>query len=160
MHIAPPAPQHHRARGSPFTSSASARARVRTPVSNDRVGWKLSSETVILLGWGPAILMQLAHPLVAAGVADHSIFLARPDQRLRRFQQTVAAMLALTFGTDEEVTQAARGITAIHDRVHGRLREEAGPFPAGTPCSTRYRAPTNFMSARSRLSRRIATASR
>ena len=31
-------------------------------------------EVVVLLGWGRAILLQLAHPLVAAGVAEHSGF--------------------------------------------------------------------------------------
>lgn len=34
------------------------------------VGWKLQREVVLLLAWGPAILLQLAHPLVARGVAS------------------------------------------------------------------------------------------
>lgn len=106
--------------------------RAPTPTSIVR---KLNSEKILLLGWGPAILMQLAHPLVAAGVANHSVFVACPAQRLQRLQQTVAAMLALTFGTDQEVARAARAINTIHDRVHGRLREPVGSFPAGTPYS-------------------------
>src|SRR3712207_4774676 len=108
-----------------------------SPVTDDNrdVVWKLNREMVLLLGWGRAILLQLAHPLVAAGVAEHSAFRARPRGRICRFAQTVSAMLALTFGTPEQVARAAAGINAIHDRVHGRLREPAGRFPAGTPYS-------------------------
>jgi uncharacterized protein (DUF2236 family) len=40
-------------------------------------------------------------------------------------------MLALTFGTADEVAQAARGINAIHDRVHGQLEDATGLFTAG-----------------------------
>ena len=75
--------------------------------------------------------MQFAHPLVAAGVAEHSLFLKEPRGRLRRLRRTLDAMLALTFGTAGDVARAARGINAIHDHVHGRLPEAAGPFPAG-----------------------------
>ncbi|MGH2353747.1 MAG: oxygenase MpaB family protein [Chloroflexota bacterium] len=97
----------------------------------ESVAWKINSEVVLLLGWGPAILLQFAHPLVAAGVAEHSRFLSEPKGRLRRLRHTLRAMLALTFGTREQVAQAARGINAIHDRVHGSLSKPAGPFPAG-----------------------------
>src|SRR4051794_41573800 len=41
--------------------------------------WALNREAMLLLGAGPrALLMQLAHPAVAAGVADHSDFRADP----------------------------------------------------------------------------------
>jgi hypothetical protein len=35
---------------------------------------RINAERMALAGWGRAILLQLAHPLVAAGVADHSSF--------------------------------------------------------------------------------------
>src|SRR5262249_19018114 len=38
------------------------------------VAWKLQREIILLLAWSPAILLQLAPPLVARGVADHSSF--------------------------------------------------------------------------------------
>ncbi len=44
-------------------------------------------------------------------------------------------MLRLTFGTREDATQVTGGINTIHDRIHGRLREAAGLFPAETPHS-------------------------
>jgi uncharacterized protein (DUF2236 family) len=38
------------------------------------LAWRINRETILLLGGGRALLMQVAHPLVAAGVADHSDF--------------------------------------------------------------------------------------
>ncbi len=99
---------------------------------SQEVAKKVNSEVVLLLGWGRAILLQLAHPLVASGVADHSSFNAAPRVRLRRLRETIEAMLALTFGTPEEVDRASRAINAIHDRVQGKLKESAGNIPAGT----------------------------
>lgn len=94
--------------------------------------WKIHREVVLLAGWGRAILLQLAHPLVARGVADHSAFRAERWGRARRLHGTLRTMLALTFGTPEEIARAAGGINRIHDRVHGRLRDAEGGLPAGT----------------------------
>ncbi len=44
-------------------------------------------------------------------------------------------MLALSFGTDAAREHALHGIRTIHARVHGRLNEAVGVFPAGTPYS-------------------------
>ncbi len=85
----------------------------------------------MLLGWSPAVLMQLAHPLVAAAVAEHSSFLSHPRSRVARLWQTVEAMLSLTFGTPEDAERAAKGINRIHDRVNGRLEHPAGTYEAG-----------------------------
>jgi uncharacterized protein (DUF2236 family) len=103
----------------------------RAPAS-DRTAWRLHREVVMLAGWGRAILLQLAHPLVAQGVADHSGFAADRRGRVRRLERTLRAMLALTFGTAEEAAAAAAGINAIHDRVNGRLAGGAGAFASGT----------------------------
>ena len=89
----------------------------------------------MLLGWGRAILLQLAHPLIAAGVYEHSAFRARPWSAASRLHATVRAMLALTFGTDAQREHALHGIRTIHRRVNGRLETAVGPFPAGTPYS-------------------------
>ncbi len=99
------------------------------------VAWKVNSETVTLLGWGAAILLQLAHPLVAAGVAEHSVAVSQPARRLERLDQTIRAMLALTFGSDEERRRAAEGINRIHDHIHGTLGAGVGAHAAGAPYS-------------------------
>ncbi len=93
---------------------------------------RINGERLVVLGWGRAILLQLAHPLVAAGVADHSTFAAGPFARLGRLQSTVAAMRSLTFGGDHAASETAARINAIHDRVHGSLRGASGPYAAGT----------------------------
>jgi uncharacterized protein (DUF2236 family) len=105
------------------------------PAGAGSMAWTINCEIVLLLGWSPAVLLQLAHPLVAAGVAEHSLFLADPRGRPGRLRRTIDTMLALTFGTPEQVAWAARGINAIHDRVNGRLGEGAGVVPAGTAYS-------------------------
>lgn len=111
---------------------------VRPPVGDRLIGpgsitWRINGEIVVLFGWGRAVLLQLAHPLVAAGVADHSSFRGRHHSRLRRLRRTVGAMLDLTFGTREEATRAAQRIDAIHGRVTGHLAESVGYYAAGTP---------------------------
>ena len=95
------------------------------------VSWTINREVVVVAGWGRAILMQLAHPLVAAGVADHSSFRGSLGSGLARLRSTVRAMLRLTFGTDDEAVAAAAGINGIHDRVNGRLGEAVGTLGAG-----------------------------
>jgi uncharacterized protein (DUF2236 family) len=38
----------------------------------DSVTWRIHREDALLLGGGRALIMQVAHPLVAAGVGEHS----------------------------------------------------------------------------------------
>jgi uncharacterized protein (DUF2236 family) len=97
--------------------------------------WKINAERTVLLGWGAAMVMQFSHPLVAQGVAEHSVAVARPRERFRRLQHTIDAMLSLTFGTPQEAVLAARGIMRIHDRVHGQLPHAVGPHPSGASYS-------------------------
>jgi uncharacterized protein (DUF2236 family) len=96
------------------------------------VTWRINREQALLLGGGCALLEQLAHPLVAAGVSDHSDFRSDPLKRLRR---TLDATLAIVFGTTDEAHTAAAGIRAVHSRVQGTLPENTGRFDAGTSYS-------------------------
>jgi uncharacterized protein (DUF2236 family) len=97
------------------------------------IGWRLQREIVLLVAWGPAILMQLAHPLVAQGIADHSGFRTQRHGRVRRLYGTIDAMLQISFGTEAQARAVLARINGIHDRVNGHLSGAAGPFPAGTP---------------------------
>lgn len=96
------------------------------------VSRRVNAERLAVLGWSRAILLQLAHPLVAAGVAEHSSFRQGGLTAVARLHHTIRAMLALTFGDEAARTAAVEGIRAIHRRVHGRLPDAAGIFPAGT----------------------------
>lgn len=100
-------------------------------MTTERVTERVNAERVALLGWGAAILMQFAHPLVAAGIAEHSAALTDLRSRVRRLRRTVDVMLALNFASPAEARRAAAGINAIHRRVHGRLGDDAGSFPSG-----------------------------
>ena len=93
---------------------------------------RVNREALVVLGWGRAILLQLAHPLVAAGVAAHSGFDEGALAYVRRMRRTIGAMLSLTFGTESEIRETADRINAIHHRVHGRLDRAVGGYPAGT----------------------------
>jgi uncharacterized protein (DUF2236 family) len=103
----------------------------------DSVAWKINREAIVVLGWGRAILLQIAHPLVAQGVSDHSQFGDNAGQYLQRALRTVGAMLKITFGSDEEARVIANRINAIHDRVNGTLREPTRAYRAGTPYAAR-----------------------
>ena len=77
---------------------------------------RVDGEAVLLLGGGRALLMQLAHPFVAQGVADHSGFEADPFARLRG---TLNAMTTIVYGTQEQATRVAAEVKAVHRRVRG-----------------------------------------
>jgi uncharacterized protein (DUF2236 family) len=96
-----------------------------------RVG---NSPLVPLLGGGPAVLMQVAHPLVAAGVVDHSDF---GNDLWRRLLRTLRALYLITYGSKAEAERAGEAVEAVHRRVHGRTSRPLGPFPAGTVYSAR-----------------------
>jgi uncharacterized protein (DUF2236 family) len=97
----------------------------------DSVAWKVNREVVVVAGWARAILLQIAHPLIAAAVFDHSSFRSRRLANVTRLAQTIHAMLSLTFGSDEQAVAAAASINRIHDRVSGHLRERAGALDVG-----------------------------
>jgi uncharacterized protein (DUF2236 family) len=80
--------------------------------------WRLNREAMLLLGAGPrALLLQLAHPLVAAGVADHSDFRADPWRRLRA---TLRSYLAIVYGTTTEARAEIRRLNELHRAIEGR----------------------------------------
>jgi uncharacterized protein (DUF2236 family) len=91
---------------------------------------RVNRERVVVLGWAPAILMQLAHPLVAAGVAEHSRFLDHPLARFQRLGRTIGVMQGLMFSGPEEMERTARKVNALHGTVTGTLDAAPG-FAAG-----------------------------
>lgn len=70
----------------------------------------------MLLGGGRALLMQVAHPLVARGVAEHSTY---RRGRIDRLLRTLRPMYAIAFGSDEQAEAAARGVRQAHRSVTG-----------------------------------------
>lgn len=84
--------------------------------ADDSLIRRINRENVLLLGGGRALLMQLAHPKVAAGVDEHSDFRARPMYRLRR---TIRLVMAIVFGDRETALAAARNVNRVHAHVTG-----------------------------------------
>jgi uncharacterized protein (DUF2236 family) len=96
---------------------------------------RVNAERIVLFGWSRAILLQLAHPLIAAGVAEHSHFRSGARAAVSRLRGTVRTMLSLAFGDAASYGRSIAGIRTIHLRVHGELRASTGAYPAGTPYS-------------------------
>lgn len=96
--------------------------------------WRVNRENVLLLGGGRALILQVAHPLVAAGVAEHSNYREDPWGRLYR---TLDVTTKITFGTTEVAEEASERLWNVHGRVRGVTSEPGGRFPAGTPYDAR-----------------------
>jgi uncharacterized protein (DUF2236 family) len=82
----------------------------------DSMMWKINREAV-LLGAGPtALLLQIAHPMVAEGVAQHSTFESDPFARL---QGTITTTMDLVFGDGRAAERAVRRLNSVHASVRG-----------------------------------------
>lgn len=89
---------------------------------------RVNRERVLLVGGQRALVMQLAHPAVAAGVAQHSDF---PNRALERLRRTLDLSLALIFGSPEAAEAATAAIRAVHERVGGMAGDR--PYRADDP---------------------------
>ena len=82
----------------------------------DSMMWRINREAV-LLGAGPAaLLLQVAHPLIAQGVADHSSFEQDP---WRRLHGTIRTTMALVFGDGVHAERAVKRLNGVHAGVRG-----------------------------------------
>ena len=94
--------------------------------------WRVNREAALFLGAGRALLLQLAHPWVAAAIAEHSRVLTDP---IGRFHRTFRVTYTMVFGTLDQAFAAAR-------RLHGRHATVVGALPGAIPRggTARYRA--------------------
>jgi uncharacterized protein (DUF2236 family) len=79
--------------------------------------WRVNGEAVLLLGGGRALILQVAHPKVAAGVAAFSDYRSDPWRRLYR---TIDTTLAIVFGDAGESRAASERLRRVHQQVAGR----------------------------------------
>jgi uncharacterized protein (DUF2236 family) len=93
------------------------------------LSWRVDREAAVFLGAGRALLLQLAHPWVAAGIAEHSRTLADP---IGRFHQTFNTVFTMVFGTLDQALAAARRLHRRHAAVTGILPWTAGRFEGGS----------------------------
>jgi uncharacterized protein (DUF2236 family) len=81
------------------------------------VAWRVASEGVLLLGGGRALILQVAEPGVAAGVAQFSSYREAPWRRLYR---TIDVTSRIVFGEGPESAEAAAGLRRTHQGIRGR----------------------------------------
>ena len=91
--------------------------------------WRVNGEAVLLLGGGRALLLQVAHPGVAAGVAEFSNYRDDPWTRLYR---TLDTTLSIVFGDRHTSQTASDRLDRIHERVQG-IDDRGRPYRALDP---------------------------
>jgi uncharacterized protein (DUF2236 family) len=91
--------------------------------------WRVDREAAIFLGAGRALLLQLAHPWVAAAISEHSQTFADP---VGRFHRTFGVVFSMVFGSLDQAIAAAQRLHRRHVAIQGRLPAAVGPFPAGS----------------------------
>jgi uncharacterized protein (DUF2236 family) len=94
------------------------------------MSWRIDRELVVLAGGSCALLMQAAHPVVAAGVEQHSTYASDPFGRLMR---TLTSSFEVVFGTRSQAEATIRRVNAIHARVRGRRPDGGAPYSATDP---------------------------
>lgn len=107
-------------------SAAGPREGVFGPAS---MTWRVDREAAVFLGAGRALLLQLAHPWVAAAVADQSRIFADP---LGRFHRTFGVTFTMVFGSLDQAMGVARRLYHRHGAATGVLPEQAGAFASGS----------------------------
>lgn len=82
------------------------------------MSWRIDREVIVLAGGSCALLMQAAHPVVAAGVVEHSTYATDPFGRLLR---TLTSSFDVVFGSRRRAEATIRRVNAIHAAVRGEL---------------------------------------
>ena len=115
------------------TALDKVRAAAAGPVAGvfgpDSMTWRIDREAAVFLGAGRALLLQLAHPWVAAAIAEHSTTLVDP---VGRFHRTFDVVFAMVFGSLDRALLSARQLHRRHTMIVGEMPETVGPFAAGS----------------------------
>lgn len=94
------------------------------------LSWEIHGDLASLaVGGTAAILMEVLHPSVMAGVFTQSTYRTEP---LRRARNTLGYVLRTTFGSTKAATQVIEGVKRVHARVNG-TRNDGVPYRALDP---------------------------
>jgi uncharacterized protein (DUF2236 family) len=91
--------------------------------------WTIVGDTSVFVGAIRALLLQAAHPEVAAGVFEHSRYHQDPLGRLTRTESYVTAT---SFGAMPEVEAAVARVRRRHGPIHG-FSHRGLPYDASDP---------------------------
>lgn len=89
---------------------------VPTALGPDSLAWEHAGDNLQLLIAGTTLLLQVAHPVVGAGVGDHSVFKKDPWGRLQR---TTAWGLRLLYGGPQGAPKAGQELRDLHRDIKG-----------------------------------------
>lgn len=96
----------------------------------DSMMWELTGLSFpASFGAGRALLLQVAHPWVTAGIDQHSVVRNDPLGRARR---TFYHILSMTYGSMPQVMASANQVRDIHEEIEGKMTEHAGAFEYGS----------------------------
>ncbi len=93
------------------------------------ISWEILGDVSSFVGGIRALMIQAAHPEVAAGVADHSRYREDPLGRLSRTAYYVTSM---TYGSLPEIDDALKLVARAHTGVTG-ISERGIPYSASSP---------------------------
>ena len=121
------------------------------------MSWEIHADLASLFVAGTAaILMEVAHPSVMAGVFEQSSYRTQPERRARN---TLGYILRTTFGTTPAATRVIASVRAIHQRIRG-TRPDGVPYHAADPellAWVHTCIPWAVMTAYDRYTRRLST---
>ena len=93
------------------------------------VTWARAGDPRLLLAAGYALVLQVSHPTVGAGVSEHSDFRSDPWGRLLR---TLDYSYTMVYGGPRAAGETGRRIRSMHARIHGTL-PDGRPYHALEP---------------------------
>jgi uncharacterized protein (DUF2236 family) len=93
------------------------------------VVWRYASDARLYTGAGYALIMQVAHPTVGAGVSDHSDFRADPWGRLWR---TLDYLVATIYADPGAAAAVAAQVREMHKAIKG-VRPDGARYHALEP---------------------------
>jgi len=82
----------------------------------DSIVWRFAGDARLLATAGYALLLQVGHPTVGAGVSEHSNFKADPWGRLFR---TLDYTYAMVYGGPDLAPRVGRRVRAMHEQITG-----------------------------------------
>jgi uncharacterized protein (DUF2236 family) len=99
-------------------------------IGPDSVSWTIHADLAsVAIAGIPAIVLELLHPSVVAGVQDQSRYREDP---FRRARSTLGYVLTTTFGNTEAATRTIERVKRVHARINGE-RLDGTPYRALDP---------------------------
>jgi uncharacterized protein (DUF2236 family) len=93
------------------------------------IAWRRASDARLLIAAGYALLLQVAHPTVGAGVSEHSQFQRDPWGRLLR---TLDYTYTMVYGGPAAAGEMGRRIRSFHKQIFG-MRPDGTRYHALEP---------------------------